>query len=96
MSEMLALAWNSKRATGLRNTSAGIQKSATWRQVVRIREEEEKQLGPVLADYKDDKRNEKVPTWKPRSGTMYRNTENPRHPFFDVIYGISILGRDIA
>ncbi|KAL9609350.1 MAG: hypothetical protein Q9167_005875 [Letrouitia subvulpina] len=66
MSEMLALAWNSTPAPGLRNASAGIEKIATWKQVVRVQEKDGKQLRLVL-----DNQNEKMPGWKPRPGTEY-------------------------
>lgn len=54
MGEMLALAWNSNPTQGLRNTSAGIDKTATWKQVVRVREREGKQLQFVLGDARSD------------------------------------------
>ena len=71
MSELLGLAWNSAPAAGLRNTSAGINKCATSRQVVWIREEEDNQLCLVLMDHRDRAVEEKVSSWKLRTGTKY-------------------------
>ncbi|KAI4162148.1 MAG: hypothetical protein LQ342_004166 [Letrouitia transgressa] len=66
MSELLALAWNSTPTPGLQNASAGIEKIATWKQVVRVREKDGKRLRLVL-----ENQNEKTPSWKPRPGAKY-------------------------
>ena len=68
MGEVIALAWNSRPTRGLRNTSAGIDKTATWSQVVRVGEGEGNQLQLVLGN---DERAEGVSNWKPRVGVAY-------------------------
>ena len=68
MGEILALAWNSVPTQGLRNTSAGIEKVQTWRQVVRVREGEGKQLQLVLGDEDGAGRGTRR---KPRVGVEY-------------------------
>lgn len=49
LDEILVLAWNSKPAEGLRNTSAGVARILTCRNVVRIQETQEERLQLVLA-----------------------------------------------
>ena len=72
MSEMLALAWNSNPAQGLRNTSAGIDRTTTWKQVVRVREREGKQLQLVLGDARsDDGENDGKIRRRPAPGVLY-------------------------
>ncbi len=46
--EMVALAWNSVPTEELKDTSTGIEDLKTWRQVVRVRERDDRQLQFVL------------------------------------------------
>ena len=68
MGEMLALAWNSLPTQGLRNTSAGVEKTKTWRQLVKIREGEGKKLQLKLGDEAESGKGMRR---KPRTGVEY-------------------------
>ncbi len=48
--ELLALAMNSTPTQRLSNTSAGIRKSVTWKEIVRIREVDDTKLQLVFDD----------------------------------------------
>ena len=63
--EMLALAWNSNPTDHLRNTSAGIGRTATWQQIIPVREMDGERLELVLKD------SEQPAWWKPREHIKY-------------------------
>ncbi len=66
MAGMLALAINSKPSERLTNTSAGIEKSATWREIVQIREAEADDTKLQLV-FRDDNGGK-----KPKMGKKYQ------------------------
>ena len=68
MGEMLALAWKSAPAKELINTSAGIEKIQTWRQLIKVREGQGKHLQLVIGA---DENGENAPRRKPRAGAIY-------------------------
>ena len=54
ISEMLALAINSPPSTKLDGTCAGIEDNRSWKQIIRIREVEDKHLALVVGEGRDD------------------------------------------
>ena len=54
ISEMLALAINSPPSTKLDGTCAGIEENRSWKQIIRIREVEDKHLALVVGEGRDE------------------------------------------
>ena len=53
LGEIVALAWNSPPSKELENTSVGIEKTRTWRHIVRVRKSDGSRLQLVLTDEKN-------------------------------------------
>ena len=68
MGEMLALAWNSAPAKELKNTSAGIEKTRTWKHVVKVEVCADDHLQLTISDNgHDDRTAHRIP----RTGIKY-------------------------